>query len=138
MLRIPRVEDGNNFGVSIQRDCIAEIDEMTDLLEFMLDNITSYYKLRGAAAAAVIATWWLNCKMISNVQIKDFVQGLSEIDEANFYILKLFFKTLRNCYATVYDLMLKNYDRIQNPRSSSVIPSTFFCSICFKPNDVYF
>ena len=76
--------------------------------------------------------------MISNVQIKDFVQGLSEIDEANFYILKLFFKTLRNCYATVYDLMLKNYDRIQNPRSSSVIPSTFFCSICFKPNDVYY
>ena len=52
-LRIPRLEDGNNFGVSVQRDCISEIDGMIDLLEYMLDSISTYYKLRGSVAADV-------------------------------------------------------------------------------------
>lgn len=52
-LHIPRMEDGNNFGVSVQRDCVGEIDGMIDLLEYMLDSITTYYKLRGSVAAEV-------------------------------------------------------------------------------------
>lgn len=66
-------------------------------------------------------------------ELKDRIQGLNEIDEFNFYMLKLFFKSLRNCYATLYDLVLKNFDKLKNPRSSTQVPLSFFCRFCFKP-----
>lgn len=53
-LRIPRMEDGNNFGVAVQRDTVGEIDGMIELMEYMLDSITTYYKLRGSVAAEVV------------------------------------------------------------------------------------
>lgn len=52
-LRIPRLEDGNNFGVSIQKDCIKRIVDAEDQMEYTLDLITKYYKLRGEAALKV-------------------------------------------------------------------------------------
>lgn len=66
-------------------------------------------------------------------ELKDRIQGLNEIDEFNFYMLKLFFKSLRNCYATLYDLVLKNFDKLKNPRSSTQVPLSFFFRFCFKP-----
>lgn len=65
-------------------------------------------------------------------ELKDRIQGLNEIDEFNFYMLKLFFKSLRNCYATLYDLVLKNFDKLKNPRSTTQVPLSFFCRFCFK------
>ena len=70
-------------------------------------------------------------------ELKDRIQGLNEIDEFNFYMLKLFFKSLRNCYATLYDLVLKNFDKLKNPRSSTQVPLSFFCRFCFKPFLLY-
>ena len=65
-------------------------------------------------------------------ELKDRIQGLNEIDEFNFYMLKLFFKSLRNCYATLYDLVLKNFDKLKNPRSTTAVPLSFFYCFCFK------
>ena len=48
------MEDGNNFGVAVQRDTVGEIDGMIELMEYMLDSITTYYKLRGSVAAEVV------------------------------------------------------------------------------------
>ena len=53
-LRIPRLEDGNNFGVSIQKDCIKRIVDAEEQMEYTLDLITKYYKLRGEAVLKVL------------------------------------------------------------------------------------
>ena len=66
-------------------------------------------------------------------ELKDRIQGLNEIDEFNFYMLKLFFKSLRNCYAALYDLVLKYFDKVTIPRSTTQVPLSFFCRFCFKP-----
>ena len=52
-LRIPRLEDGNNFGVSIQKDCIKRITDAQDQTEYFLDVIAKYHKTRGDAVSRV-------------------------------------------------------------------------------------
>lgn len=63
--------------------------------------------------------------------LKDIFQTLIEIDTSQFYSLKLFFKSIRDIYATIYDMMIKNYDKIQNPRHSNDSTSSFFYRVCF-------
>lgn len=70
--------------------------------------------------------------MVEHSELKDRIQGLNEIDEFNFYMLKMYFKSLRNCYATLYDLVLKNFDKLKNPRSTTTVPLSFFLTVCFK------
>lgn len=56
----------------------------------------------------------------------DIFQTLIEVDTAQFYTLKLFIKSIRDLYATIYDTMIKNYDKIMNPRHSNDSTSSFF------------
>ena len=56
----------------------------------------------------------------------DYRQAVVEIDESQFYFLKLSLKTVRDIYLSIYDIFMKNLDRLQNPRSSSETSSSFF------------
>jgi hypothetical protein len=42
-LNIPRIEDGNNFGVSVQEDAIKEVGHCEDFAFEFLGGITKYY-----------------------------------------------------------------------------------------------
>ena len=53
MLKVPRMEDGNNFGVSIQKECIKRLVDAQDQVVYMLDCISKYYKNRGEAVTNV-------------------------------------------------------------------------------------
>ena len=46
-LKIPRMEDGNDFGVAIQEECIDTISEIEDEAYNILDTISSYHSTRG-------------------------------------------------------------------------------------------
>lgn len=46
-LKIPRMEDGNDFGVAIQEECIDTISEIEDEAYNILDMISSYHSTRG-------------------------------------------------------------------------------------------
>ena len=56
----------------------------------------------------------------------DYRQAVVEIDISQFYFLKLSLKMLLNICLSIYDVFMKNLDRLQNPRSSSVTSSSFF------------
>ena len=43
MLKVPRMEDGNNFGVSIQKECIKRLVDAQDQVVYMLDCISQMY-----------------------------------------------------------------------------------------------
>ena len=116
ILKLPRVEDGNNFGVSVQKDSIDALSDAQDQLKIIVDNIASYYRIRGEAVAY----------MVRFCDIRDHIQAVVEIDESQFYSLKLYLKSLRNIYASFYDSTWKNMEILQNPRHSAESISSFF------------
>ncbi|XP_038077454.1 proteasome activator complex subunit 3-like [Patiria miniata] len=108
-LLIPRIEDGNNFGVSIQEDTLAELRQVESETGAYLDQISRYFITRA--------------KLISKVakypHVEDYRRSVSEIDEKEFLNLRLTCAELRNTYLSLYDLIMKNKEKIKKPRNSN-------------------
>jgi len=108
-LLIPRIEDGNNFGVSIQEETLSEIRTVESEAAAFFDQLSRYFITRG--------------KIISKVakypHISDYRRTINELDEKEFVSLRLVLCELRNQYSTLYDLITKNMEKIKKPRSSN-------------------
>jgi proteasome activator subunit 3 (PA28 gamma) len=106
---IPKIEDGNNFGVSIQEDSMGEARQVESEAASYLDQISRYYLTRG--------------KIISKVakypHVEDYRRTITELDEKEFLSLKLVVTELRNHYASLHDLISKNIEKIKKPRSTN-------------------
>lgn len=109
MYLIPRIEDGNNFGVSIQEDVLAEIRACEGEAAAYYDQISRYFTFRGKTVA----------KIAQFPHIDDFRRAILELDEKEFFSLRLIVAECRNHYATLHDLISKNGDKIRKPRSSN-------------------
>ena len=108
-LLIPRIEDGNNFGVSVQEEALSEISRSETEASSLLDSLSRYYLSRGKIAS----------KCLKYPGLQDYRVALAEMDEKKFYSLKIVVAELRNLYATVYDIMLKNLEKIKTPRNTN-------------------
>ncbi len=51
---IPKIEDGNNFGVSIQEDMLAEIRTVESEAAAFFDQISRYFITRGKIVTKVL------------------------------------------------------------------------------------
>lgn len=108
-LLIPRIEDGNNFGVSVQEEALNEISRSETDASSLLDSLSRYYLSRGKIAS----------KCLKYPGLQDYRVALAEMDEKKFYSLKIVVSELRNLYTTIYDILLKNLDKIKTPRNSN-------------------
>lgn len=45
----PKIEDGNNFGVSVQREVLEEISGLSVSMKKSLNGIPSYFEIRASA-----------------------------------------------------------------------------------------
>lgn len=106
---IPRIEDGNNFGVSIQEDTMAEARQVESEAATYLDQISRYFMTR----AKVIS------KVAKYPHVDDYRLTVKELDEKEFVSLRLVICELRNHYASLHDIILKNLDKIKKPRNSN-------------------
>jgi len=106
---IPKIEDGNNFGVSIQEDTLGEIRAVEGEAATFYDAIARYHINRG--------------KIISKVakypHIEDYRRVVAELDEKEFLSLRIVLSEIRNHYAAMYDLIAKNWEKIIRPRTSN-------------------
>uniref|UniRef100_A0A8C5KGL0 Proteasome activator PA28 C-terminal domain-containing protein n=1 Tax=Jaculus jaculus TaxID=51337 RepID=A0A8C5KGL0_JACJA len=102
-LLIPRIEDGNNFGVSIQEETVAELRTVEREAASYLDQISRYYITRA--------------KLVSKI-VEDYRCPVTEIDEKEYISLRLIISKLRNQCVTLHDKILKNIE-IKWPRSSN-------------------
>ncbi|CAL8083476.1 unnamed protein product [Orchesella dallaii] len=106
---IPKIEDGNNFGVSIQEDTLGEIRAVEGEAATFYDAIARYHINRG--------------KIISKVakypHIDDYRRVVAELDEKEFLSLRIVLSEIRNHYAAMYDLIAKNWEKIIRPRTSN-------------------
>ncbi|KNC46622.1 proteasome activator complex subunit 2 [Thecamonas trahens ATCC 50062] len=108
-LNIPRIEDGNNFGVSVQEEIVSELSRAEESGLNVLESITKYFLMR----ARVVA------KMLKWRQVEDYAQAIRELDEKEFITMKLCGLDLRNNYHILYDLITKNMEKLAKPRDES-------------------
>lgn len=108
-LNIPRIEDGNNFGVSIQEDSVSELSRAEDSGFNILESITKYYVTRGKLVS----------KIMKYPNIYDYRESVVELDQKEYVSLKLCCADLRNNYAILHDVITKNWEKIKKPRSTN-------------------
>ncbi|XP_069763396.1 proteasome activator complex subunit 3 isoform X1 [Narcine bancroftii] len=87
-LLIPRIEDGNNFGVSIQEETVAELRTVESEAASYLDQISRYYITRAKLVS----------KVAKYPHVEDYRRTVSEIDEKEYISLRLIVSELRNQY----------------------------------------
>jgi len=107
-LSIPRIEDGNNFGVQVQEDILTNVIKAEENAISATDQFAKYHLGR----AKIIA------KALKHPEVEDFKETIYELDEKCYSDMLIAFKDLRNNYAVLYDLISKNLDKLQKPRSS--------------------
>ncbi|KAL7300739.1 hypothetical protein TKK_0006716 [Trichogramma kaykai] len=106
---IPKIEDGNNFGVSIQEDTLAEVQAVESEAAAFFDQISRYFISR----AKVVS------KVAKYPHIEDYRRAVQELDEKEYISLWLVMCEIRNRYCSLHDLVIKNLEKIKKPRSSN-------------------
>lgn len=114
-LNIPRIEDGNNFGVSIQEETVNELGRAEDVGFNALEAMTKYFLSR----AKIVS------KVLKYPGIVDYRHSLKELDEKEYINLRLCCLDLRNNYAILHDMIMKNMEKIKTPRSNNHLASIF-------------
>ncbi|XP_064648251.1 proteasome activator complex subunit 3-like isoform X2 [Lineus longissimus] len=104
---IPRIEDGNNFGVSVQEDILADVVHAETESASFSTHIANYFITRGKMVT----------KLMKYPFVADYRRVVSELDEKQFMSLRLTVAEMRNNYCGLNDLILKNLDKIKKPRS---------------------
>mmetsp|Transcript_4517 Transcript_4517/g.8623 ORF Transcript_4517/g.8623 Transcript_4517/m.8623 type:complete len:263 (+) Transcript_4517:22-810(+) len=105
-LNIPKMEDGNNFGVEVQEETVGEINKVEDIAFSALESNSKYFVMRGKCVS----------KILKYPEIKDYVQSVRELDGKQFVKLKMTCVDVRDSYMLLYDIITKNEDKIKKPR----------------------
>nr|XP_054607271.1 proteasome activator complex subunit 1 [Nothobranchius furzeri] len=105
-LQIPRIEDGNNFGVAVQEKVFELLTNTRTKIEAFQTQISKYYSERGDAVA----------KASKQPHVGDYRQLVHELDQYQYCELRLVVLDIRNTYAVLFDIINKNYDKIKKPR----------------------
>ncbi|EPY89930.1 proteasome activator complex subunit 1 isoform 1 [Camelus ferus] len=108
-LQIPRIEDGNNFGVAVQEKVFELMTSLHTKLEGFHTQISKYFSERGDAVA----------KAAKQPHVGDYRQLVHELDEAEYRDIRLMVMEIRNAYAVLYDIILKNFEKLKKPRGET-------------------
>ncbi|XP_048361175.1 proteasome activator complex subunit 3-like [Sphaerodactylus townsendi] len=108
-LLIPKIEDGNNFGVSIQEETVSELQTVMNEATTGLEEICNFYTGRAKLVS----------KIAKYPYVEDYRRTVTEMDEKEFISLRFILSSLRNQYVTLHDMILKNVEKIKRPRSSN-------------------
>ncbi|KAF0993232.1 hypothetical protein HZS_797, partial [Henneguya salminicola] len=87
-LLIPKIEDGNNFGVSVQEALLEEVGRVQQDAGSYLDQFPRFHANR----AKIVS------KMIKYPTITDYIETIREMDEKEFLNLKIICSELANYY----------------------------------------
>lgn len=105
-LQIPKIEDGNNFGVAVQEKVFELLTNTRTKIEGFQTQIAKYFNERGDAVA----------KAAKQSHVGDYRQLVHELDQVQYMELRLVVLEIRNTYAVLFDIITKNYDKIKKPR----------------------
>ncbi|KAF3823073.1 hypothetical protein GH733_010509 [Mirounga leonina] len=92
-LLIPKVEDGNNFGVSIQEDTVDQLWTVESTAASYLRRFSTYYNTRAKLVS----------KIVKYPQVEDYRRTVAEVDENEYLSVRQILLHVRNQYATLHD-----------------------------------
>ncbi|XP_053323985.1 proteasome activator complex subunit 1 [Spea bombifrons] len=108
-LQIPQIEDGNNFGVAVQEKVFELMTNLRTKLDASQTQIAKYLSDRGDAVA----------KAAKSPHVGDYRALVHQLDESQYLELRITAREIRNFYATLYDIISKNYAKIKRPRGDA-------------------
>jgi len=109
-LTMPKIEDGDNFGVQIQEEVLNELHRAQD----------SGYNLRDAVSKSHHVNRAKICsKILKYPNVEDYAIALREHDEKQFYMCLRNLIDLRNIYAILTDVIHKNFQKIRAPKGNN-------------------
>lgn len=111
-LQIPKVEDGNNFGVAVQEKVFELLTNTRTKIEAFQTLIAKYSSERGDAVA----------KAAKSPHVGDYRQLVHQLDQYLFCELRLIVLEIRNIYAVLFDIITKNYVKIKKPKGDGKAP----------------
>jgi proteasome activator subunit 3 (PA28 gamma) len=114
-LLIPRIEDGNNFGVGIQEEVLNEVHRIQTESVNYLDAISRYFITR----AKIIS------KVAKYPYVDDYNRAVKEVDEKEYLNVQFSINEIRSHYMLILDVVSKNYEKIKKPRSSNNLESMY-------------
>ncbi|EDW39642.1 GL15090 [Drosophila persimilis] len=106
---IPKIEDGNNFGVSVQEDTLTEIRAVESDAATWFIQISAYFRSR----AKIVSS------LAKHPYIEDYRQAVTELDEQEYLNLWLVVSEVRNHYSSLHDLVIKNLEKLKRPRNAN-------------------
>ncbi|XP_063769711.1 proteasome activator complex subunit 2 [Pseudophryne corroboree] len=109
---IPRIEDGNDFGVSVQEKVLERVTALKTKVETSQTSIFKYFTERGDAVA----------KASKETHVMDYRALVHDKDEGAFVDLRLTLIEIRNIYVEIFDIILKNFEKITNPKGEEKSP----------------
>ncbi|KAF8898959.1 proteasome activator pa28 REG alpha/beta subunit [Infundibulicybe gibba] len=110
-LTMPKIEDGDNFGVQIQEEVLNELHRAQE----------SAYNLRDGCRQDHLARAKICTKLIKYPNVEDYALSLKEHDEKQLYLSRQHLFDIRNIYAVVTDLIHKNITKIRAPKANNSI-----------------
>ncbi|KAJ8010880.1 hypothetical protein DPEC_G00079740 [Dallia pectoralis] len=103
---IPKIEDGNDFGVAIQEKILERIAAVKTKVDGFHTNINKYFSERGDAVA----------KASKETHVMDYRSLVHEKDEAVYSEIRIILLDIRGFYAELYDIVSKNLEKVTNPK----------------------
>ncbi|TNM96421.1 proteasome activator complex subunit 2 [Takifugu rubripes] len=103
---IPKIEDGNDFGVAIQEKILERIAAVKTKADTFQSNINKYFTERGDAVA----------KASKDTHVMDYRSLVHDKDVAIFSEIRVIVLDIRGFYAEFYDIINKNLDKVTNPK----------------------
>ncbi|KAJ2986932.1 hypothetical protein NUW54_g9575 [Trametes sanguinea] len=105
-LSMPKIEDGNNFGVQIQEDSpLAKRLHTT--------SVTLPGKITITRSAKLCS------KILKYPHLEDYALALKEHDEKVLYVSHQNLFDLRNVYAVLTDILHKNIEKLRTPKANN-------------------
>ncbi|KAF7214171.1 transcript variant X1 [Nothobranchius furzeri] len=103
---IPKIEDGNDFGVAIQEKILERITAVKTKVDGFQTNINKYFSERGDAVA----------KASKDTHVMDYRSLVHEKDGAAYSDIRVIVLDIRGFYAELYDIINKNLEKVINPK----------------------
>ncbi|KAB0384815.1 hypothetical protein FD755_006732 [Muntiacus reevesi] len=103
---IPKIEDGNDFGVAIQEKVVERVNTVNTKVGAFQATISKYFSERGYAVA----------KASKETHVMDYWALVHKRDEAVYGELRAIVLDLRAFYAELYHIINSNLEKTVNPK----------------------
>ncbi|KAL5519251.1 hypothetical protein ACEPAH_934 [Sanghuangporus vaninii] len=110
-LAMPKIEDGDNFGVAVQEEALAELNRCQQSAYNLRDSSRQHHQNRAKLCS----------KLIKYPNVEDYSLALKEHDEKMLYTARSNLFDLRNLYAVITNLFQKNIAKIRAPKGNNAV-----------------